>query len=899
MDREAFRRLEAWHGAAGRLPRDQREAYLDRVCAGEPHLRLALEALLGGAAPARGSSVDEAERAGQVEAPGAESPRTKMEGQQDPEGAIADAPLLSVDDYAEGPGDVFGAYELLDILGEGGFGTVYRARQSDPVEREVAFKILKLGMDSRQVVLRFEAERQLLARMDHPHIAKVHDAGVTDKGRPYFVMELVRGVPITQYCDDHALTATARVHLFAKVCQAVHHAHQRGVIHRDLKPSNVLVEEVDGEGVPRVIDFGIAKVTGSRDRNQTILTEAHQLIGTPDYMAPEQALGEQDIDTRADVYSLGVLLYELLTGTRPFDVQKLLARGFAALMHHIREAPAQKPSTRLLELGDARVTVAQQRGSSLSHLKRLVRGDLDWITLRALEKDRTRRYASAHELAEELQRFLRNEAVLAGPPSALYRIRKFASRHRALFTMACVILLATVFSLAALSWGLVQVGVERDRADEAARQARADRDLARIEARTAERVSRFLTGLFEAADPMEARGDEVKAKDLIDRGAERLSDLDDEPDVRHRLGNTLGGVYLRLGDFASAEPLLRAARRYFETRGPQDRAQFLISQVHLAELLTMGAGDPEQALPHARRAVEAARELKDQPSLRMEAWNALATALVRSSRSAEAKDAYENALRIGRESFGNEDPRIAGPLTNLGSLHMMSGEYEEAGAIFSEVIAIEEQQPGSERDFGFGTTLHLMAMVCENLSDFEKGIEYERRSLKIRETVLGEDHWHVALSLTTLGNLLRKTGNAVEARPLQERAVKIAEATFDAQPDLYWSQESLARTLLELGAFAEARTVVEREIEALQGTRFEASFLPLCLGLRGLALLGEGKAEEGESLCRRALERMEEAYGREDADRVWVLERLVRHLRRVGRTADAERLEREEGTSRR
>ena len=428
----------------------ERRAYLDRACGGDAALRKEVESLLA----ANFAAGEFLLRPAAV-------------------GAGAAQETVSMLQLTEKAGSRIGRYKLLEQIGEGGFGVVWMAEQEEPVRRRVALKVIKLGMDTKEVVARFEAERQALAMMDHPHIASVFDGGVTDTGRPYFVMELVKGVPITAYCDANQLSTRERLDLFMQVCQAVQHAHQKGVIHRDLKPSNILVTVKDDRAVPKVIDFGIAKATQARLTEKTIFTRLNQWIGTPAYMSPEQAgLGSLDVDTRSDIYSLGVLLYELLTGRTPFDTRKLLEAGYDAVMRTIREEEPPKPSTRLSTLGEVELnTVAAKRGSDPAKLNRLVRGDLDWIVMKALEKDRTRRYDSATLLAQDLERHLRAEPVFAAAPAAAYRLRKFVRRNRAPVAIAALItvalLAATVISLRFASVAREDRAVastERDRA---------------------------------------------------------------------------------------------------------------------------------------------------------------------------------------------------------------------------------------------------------------------------------------------------------------------------------------------------------------------------------------------------------------------------------------------------
>src|SRR5207249_875796 len=406
------------------------------------------------------------------------------------------------DPITERPGTVIGPYKLLEQIGEGGFGVVFMAEQQEPLRRKVALKVIKPGMDSRQVIARFEAERQALAIMDHPNIAKVLDAGTTGEaeprplgsgedaplpngrgsGRPYFVMELVKGVPITDFCDQNQLTPRERLELFIPVCHAVQHAHQKGIIHRDIKPSNVMVTLHDGTPVPKIIDFGIAKAMGQQLTDKTLFTNFAQLVGTPLYMSPEQAgLSGLDVDTRSDIYSLGVLLYELLTGTTPFDKDRFKEAGYDEIRRIIREEEPPKPSTRISTLGQAATTLSTQRKSDKRKLSQLFRGELDWIVMKALEKDRSRRYETASGFAADVQRYLNDEPVQACPPSAGYRFRKFVRRNKAALATGTVVALAVLLAVGSLGW------MARDRL---ARQRETDRGvtaaLAQVETLLAE-----------------------------------------------------------------------------------------------------------------------------------------------------------------------------------------------------------------------------------------------------------------------------------------------------------------------------------------------------------------------------------------------------------------------------
>jgi serine/threonine protein kinase/WD40 repeat protein len=434
---EPFERELAVFSAARQLPKAERAAYLDQTCAGEPVLRQRVEELL---------------RAGEEAESFLKEPAA---GAQRPEGASA---ATSPDAPGEKAGNQIGHYKLLQQIGEGGCGLVYMAEQEEPVRRRVALKVIKLGMDTKQVIARFEAERQALAMMDHPNIARVFEAGATEAGRPYFVMELVRGIKITEYCDEHNLSTNERLELFIQVCHAVQHAHQKGIIHRDLKPSNILVASNDGVPVPKVIDFGIAKATQGRLTDQTLFTAFEQFIGTPAYMSPEQAeLTMQDVDTRTDIYSLGVLLYELLIGRTPFDTQELLASGLDVMRRTIRERQPQRPSTRLSTMLEGELTTtAKHRHTESGKLIHSLRGDLDWIVMKCLEKDRARRYETAAGLANDVKRHLNCEPVVARPPSRLYEFQKTLRRHKFGFAAAGAVGVTLLIGLAFSTWLLAR-----------------------------------------------------------------------------------------------------------------------------------------------------------------------------------------------------------------------------------------------------------------------------------------------------------------------------------------------------------------------------------------------------------------------------------------------------------
>ena len=517
----------------------------------------------------------------------------------------------------EAAGDVIDRYKLLQEIGEGGMGTVWMAEQSEPIKRRVALKIIKLGMDTKEVVVRFEAERQALALMDHPNIAHVIDGGATETGRPYFVMELVKGVPITEYCDRAKAGLRERLELFTKVCEAIQHAHHKGVIHRDIKPSNVLVTLHDGVPVPKVIDFGIAKATSAELTQKTMFTQFAAIIGTPEYMAPEQAeMSGLDIDTRADVYSLGVLLYELLTGTKPFDMKTALAAGYQEMLRTIREVDPAKPSTRVSTLRETG-TLADGRHVNVDEMSRRLRGDLDWIVMKALEKDRSRRYETPNSFAADLARYLVGDPVEAAPPSTLYRVKKFIRRRRKSVATVAVFLMLLVA-------GAVGTGIgwwRTERANEALDQALQERtaaldartealageeeqrelaernaEEARTELRRAEVTNHLIGDLLRSLTPQVAKGADVTPfRRVLDRAVERLNDgTIEDPLVAAQLRETVGGVFLLLGLYDDAlQHLPRAVDELAEILGP-DHIKTRAAQLALGRLYLM-TDDDEQA----------------------------------------------------------------------------------------------------------------------------------------------------------------------------------------------------------------------------------------------------------------------------------------------------------------
>jgi serine/threonine protein kinase/Flp pilus assembly protein TadD len=579
---------------------------------------------------------------------------------------LTSAPLRVV----EGVGTVIGPYKLLEAIGEGGMGTVYMAEQEQPMRRQVALKVIKAGMDSRQVLARFEAERQALALMDHPNIAKVLDAGATDTGRPFFVMELVKGVPITRFCDEHRLTPRERLELFIPVCQAVQHAHQKGIIHRDLKPSNVVVGLYDGKPVPKIIDFGVAKATGAKLTEATLFTGFGQVVGTPEYMSPEQAqLDNVDIDTRSDIYSLGVLLYELLTGTTPLQRKRTRATALLEVLRIIREEEPPRPSTRLSTTEEL-PTIAANRGLEPRKLTGLVRDELDWIVMKALEKDRNRRYETANGIAKDVQRYLADEPVQACPPSRWYRLRKLAWRNKGTFAAAsavALLLLLTVITLAVSnSW------IRREQARTKQEKVRAEQARTLAESRAAE-VRQGLERL-KAANALLNRGRYYAFSRGWDDAHEAFSQaIQLHPDHVSVWGDR-GDLYTRLGlwDLAAAD-----YAREMELHEPDTTIRW-----YQHALLRRAIGDEEGC-----RQTACAMRGRFAGTLRA----TFVEELVRSSLLVPDPDAdLPRLVELAREALPSRPSSI--PYV-LGTAHYRAGQYDKAVQRLQEALAAQPQWP--------------------------------------------------------------------------------------------------------------------------------------------------------------------------------------------------------------
>ncbi len=802
----------------------------------------------------------------------------------------------------EVPGSQIGPYKLLERIGEGGFGTVYLAEQKQPVRRKVAVKVIKLGMDTRSVIARFEAERQALAMMDHPHIAKVFDAGATDTGRPYFVMELVKGVTITQYCDDQRVPLRERLALFTDVCHAVQHAHQKGIIHRDLKPSNVLVSRHDDKPVVKVIDFGIVKATGGRLTDQTIHTEWRQLIGTPAYMSPEQAgMSDLDVDTRSDIYSLGVLLYELLTGTPPFDPRQLLSAGFDEMCRIIREVEPPKPSTRVSgwhaqakrghEVSDAEhgrgfasamphgsselrtqhsaLAVAQHRRSDPQALARSLRGDLDWIVMKCLEKDRTRRYETANSLAADMRRYLDGEPVLATPPSKAYHLSKFVRRNKggvlAGASVATALLLGGIGTTAGMLQALRsadetrhQAKIARDneiKAQEEAASAQHAAELARQERDKAERIARFMSDIFQGVTPSVALGrDTAMLREMLNTAAARIEkgELHDSPDAELRLRWTIGSALQDIaadGALQRAEtfllPTLSLAERF---SGPESE-EMAVSLSRVADSLD-ALGRTAEALPKCEAALAIRRKLFHGDHAKVaESLNDAANCLASLRQYAEALSNAEAALEMRQRLFPGNHPDVASSLDLTANCLSSLARDAEALPKYQAALAMRQRLFPGDRPEVAGS-LHNLAVCVQALGRSTEALPKFEAALEMNQRVYPHEHPETATSLSTLAGCLLSLDRAQEALPKFEAALAMRQRLFDGdRPELAGSLNNLGLCLRALAKPAEALPRFEAAHEMnrrLYGD--DHPELAATLGNLGLCLQSLGRSAEAEQI---------------------------------------------------
>lgn len=748
-------------------------------------------------------------------------------------------------EVAETPRSVIGPYKLLEQIGEGGMGLVFVADQEHPVRRRVALKVVKPGMDTRQVLARFEAERQALALMDHPNIAKVLDAGVTESGRPYFVMELVRGVPITDYCDQARLTPRQRLELFLPVCRAIQHAHQKGIIHRDIKPSNLLVTLYDSHPVPKVIDFGIAKAVGSAFADHSVYTGFAQLVGTPMYMSPEQAeMTAQDVDTRADVYALGVVLYELLTGSTPFDGEALRQAGFDEMRRIIREDEPAKPSHRVTTMSaEKQSTVSGQRGVDGRQLSRQLQGGLDWVVMTCLEKDRTRRYESAGALAADIERFLRDEPVTACPPSTSYRLRTFTRRNRRALATVGVITAALVAATTVSVWQAVkardaqnQAEAERDLATTAQRETAAAEERATTEAAIARAVSEFLqSDLLLQVNSLAPRSDEVvvapnlTVKEALDRAAARIGNrFRDQPLVEAAIRTAIGNAY-------------RSLR---------------------ADQLAVG---------HLERAVTLRREQlgPDHPDS-LASMDSLADAYSRVSQHLGAITLRQQIVASRTATLGPDHPDTLEGFGGLANAYMDAGQYDSSVPLWEQLLEKQHATRGAMHPATFAA-MHTLALNYFLVDRFDESIALHKKVLEFRRSTLDPDDQSTTSCMITFARACQRAGKLDQADQLLREALK----QFRNRQDYLWRQNQranalgwLGRNLLLQEKYDEAEPILR---EAIAINQIEAPRRFYWMTLLGAVLVNQKKHAEAEPLLLQGFEEMKSVAVSLRADEKYML----------------------------
>ncbi len=897
--------------AAAALPVEERAAYLDLTCAGHPEARAWLEELL------RSHNVS-----GFMEIRAALDPMIRPD---------------SASLQPEAVGERIGHYKLMEEIGQGGFGTVWVAEQERPVRRRVALKIIKLGMDTKEVIARFEQERQALAMMDHPHIAKVFDAGATEWGRPYFVMELVRGIKITDYCDQANLPTPERLALFIQVCNAVQHAHQKGIIHRDLKPSNILVTLHDGVPMPKVIDFGVAKATQQRLTDLTIYTQFEQMIGTPLYMSPEQAeMSGLDVDTRSDIYSLGVLLYELLTGRTPFDPDELMQQGLDEIRRTIRQQEPKKPSTFLDTMAfERRNTVAQHRQVEGAKLVGLIRGDLDWIVMMALEKDRNRRYETASDFARDIQRFLESKPVSAAAPSASYRFGKFARRNKAALGIAALIFTILVAATGVSVWqAKVAIAAKKDALAKASAERAARED--------AEAISTFLTEVFQSPDPRRD-GRTITVAETLDRTVKKLEDdLAGQPDLRARLYLVLGTTYQGLGLHREAIPIEEKARdHYLKFHGPE-HPETLAANYELAKSYAE-AGRWDEALKMQEELLALSRNVRGpEHQETLKSMGLLARSYAHTGRWHDALKMREELLKLRRKVLGPEDPHTVWAIAQLAGSYADVGRRDEALKMREEALTLhrkvfgpehpdalwrmadlacsyadvgrrdealklrEEALPLNRKVFGSEHTSTLWAMIDLACSYADAGRRND--ALKMREEVLkltrkanGPEHPDTLLVMDHLANSYHDTGRRDEALPMRETVLGLRRKIIGPEhPDTLWSMTNLAMSYHDAGRLDEALKLRE-EVLTLQRNVNGPEHPNTLLLMDHLASSyhDTGRRDEALSIREAVLGMRRRIIGPEHPDTLWSMTNLAHSYHDAGRLDEALKLREEVLTLRR
>ncbi|MBI4473640.1 MAG: serine/threonine protein kinase [Acidobacteria bacterium] len=752
------------------------------------------------------------------------------------------------------PDAVIGPYRLVRQIGEGGMGVVYHAQQLQPIRRDVALKVIKPGMDSKQVVARFETERQALAVMDHPNISHVFDAGTTFNGRPYFVMELVDGLPITRYCDSKQLNVTERIELFILVCQAIQHAHQKGVIHRDIKPSNILVAEQDGKPTPKVIDFGLAKALGHQLSDASMMTTPGVVVGTLDYMSPEQAeLTRQDVDTRADVYSLGAVLYELLTGTTPLKQERLGKATYIDVLQRIREEKTERPSLRLRHTATSAET-ATHRQSDPTRLAKLLHRELDWITMKALEKDRNRRYETANGLARDLQGYFEGDPVGAGPPSTTYRMGKFIRKHRVWLATAAAFAFVLVAGVIVSTWLAIRAG----RAEQEARA-----------------INEFLQNdlLAQASANQQARPDmkpdpDLKVRTALDRAAARIGNkFEKQPLIEASIRQTIGSTYYDLGVYADAERHLERALAL--RRGALGEAH----SDTLTSAKALGAtyhrqGKYAQAVPVLINVVENYRRVRGEMDRdTLDAQDTLAQLYQDEGNYAQAEPIFSRVLGFSQQILGEEHPDTLRSMSDLARLYLAEGKYAQAEPLLTKALEIQRRVSGEEHPYTL-TLVNNLAALYYRQGRYPQAASLFTELLDVQRRILGEDHPNTLQYMNNLAMAYVAEGKYPEAEALLVKSIAISRRVLgDEHPDTVRRLNNLGLVYRGERKYREAELLFMKAVEIRRRVLGPTHPDTLTsMNARALLHVDEGDFSGAEALFSEVLETRRRVLGQEHPD---------------------------------
>jgi serine/threonine protein kinase/tetratricopeptide (TPR) repeat protein len=847
MSIENWQRVKELLDQAIELAPEQRAKFIDEACGSNDVLRAELESLL---------SVGDGISADFLQSP------LSRDLKQDLDRIEATGSLV--------PGQLIAQrFQLIRKLGEGGMGQVWLAEQTSPVRRQVALKLIKAGMYDEAVVQRFQSERQSLAMMDHPAIAKVFDAGATPQGQPYLVMEFVPGLPITEYCDQHKLKIRERLELFIHACEGVQHAHQKAIIHRDLKPSNILVLEVDGNPMPRIIDFGLAKTTAPQLSGE--FTQLGQFIGTPGYMSPEQVnLSGRDIDTRTDVYTLGVVLYVLLTGLQPFETKRREKPSLEEWLRQLREEEPPSPSTKVSGDKDTSSATAEARSTEPKQLVSLLRGDLDWITVKALERDRTHRYGTPSELAADLRRYLNHEPVMARPATPSYRLRKYIRRHQVAMSVSAVLLVMLAVFSGVQTLQLRETTRERD-------HAKQERDRANQERDRATRITDFMTGMFKVSDPSEARGNSVTAREILDKASNDLGKgLTQDPDVQSQMLHDMASTYTNLGLNARAHELAQRALDARLMLHGSDDPKTLESMAQLGLILHQEGHNLEAEKLEREALASERRVLGVEAPLTLETMDDLAVALKPLGRLSEAESIEREVVEVGTRTLGPENALTLRSMGHLGSVLFYEARYADAERVLRQALDIEDRIWGEDHP----ETLKALTMLAITIQDQGREAEAEllyRQVLITSEHVLGSQHRSTAGAMINLGSILSNEGHLVEAEKLIRDGVAVLSRIVGREHALTLTgQLNLAQVLFREGHIHDAERL-QRETMAAEIRAYGPESPDTLSSRADLAetLIREGRYSEAERLARETFAIQRRTLGPQHPDTLGTLQQLT------------------------